>query len=178
MGKPKQSLPFGESTIAATVSRTLLDAGLAGVVVVTRSCLIDRLQLPDDPRVHVAFNEDTESEMIDSIRIGLSTIEPLGPGKHDGVLVAPADMPNLSATSCRACVKEFILNPQRVVVATFEGRPAHPMVFPLALRDTVNGLDGGLRMLPQTCPDLVSHVEINDPGGKFDVDTAEDYERL
>lgn len=95
MGKPKQALPFGRSTMAGTVVRTLLEAGVVGVVVVTRSELIARLDLPSDPRVRTAINDDPESEMIDSIRIGLASLgtteglDRLAAGSPDSLLQTP-----------------------------------------------------------------------------------------
>ncbi len=79
MGRTKQTLAYRDSTITGTVARTLLDAGLAGVVVVTRTELVEALDLPSDPRLSVAINNDADSEMIDSIRIGLESISTLSP---------------------------------------------------------------------------------------------------
>ncbi len=71
MGGPKQVLPYRDSTIASTVVQTLIEADVVGVVVVTRTVLVNALRLPVDPRVTIALN-DRESEMIHSIRIGLA----------------------------------------------------------------------------------------------------------
>lgn len=178
MGQAKQTLPFGSSTIAGTVTRTLLDAEASGVVVVARTHLVEQLQLPADPRVLVAVNDDADSEMIDSIRIGLAALNRLHPGARDGVLVVPADMPALRSQSCRACVAAYVANPDRIVIATHAGRRGHPIIFPLTVRGAVDGLDGGLRMLPRMHPERVFLVEVDDPGVENDVDTVEDYERL
>ncbi|RME39327.1 MAG: nucleotidyltransferase family protein [Planctomycetota bacterium] len=75
MGQPKQTLPFAGSTVTGTVVRTLLAAGVDGLIVVTRRALRIDLDLPADPRIVVCFNEDADSEMIDSIRLGLRTLE-------------------------------------------------------------------------------------------------------
>ncbi len=75
MGRSKQTLPVGESTLTATVVRTLLDANVQRVVVITRTSLTTALHLPKDPRVTVEINDDPTSEMIDSIRIGLRALE-------------------------------------------------------------------------------------------------------
>ena len=65
MGRTKQSLPHRDSTIVGVIVRTLLDAGLRGLVVVTRTDLVTALDLPNDPRLDVAINDDAESEMVD-----------------------------------------------------------------------------------------------------------------
>jgi len=71
MGRPKPSLPYGDSTMVGIVVRTLLNADLDGVVVVTRSELAASLALPGDPRIVIVHNDDANSEMIDSVRAAL-----------------------------------------------------------------------------------------------------------
>lgn len=176
MGRPKQTLPYRDSTVVGTVTRTLLDSGLDAVVVVTRTGLVNALDLPDDARVLVAVNGDADSEMIDSIRIGLAGLT--SPRDTDGVLVVPADMPALTADSCRKCIAAFSADPQRIVIATHAGRRGHPIIFPFALRATVDTLEDGLRGLPCIHPDRVHLVETSDAGAVGDIDTREDYDRL
>lgn len=205
MGTPKQTLPYRGSTFAGTVVRTLIDAGLAGVVVVTRTELVDALDMPDDPRVSVAINDDPNTEMIDSIRIGLAivarregtaTLSPddghLGTDapppvpsrlndRHSrfgtgGVLVVPVDMPALTARTCRACISAFMSDPGRIVIATYRGKRGHPIIFPSALGGTIEELEGGLRSLLERFPDRVAFVEADDPGITQDLDTAKDLE--
>ena len=177
MGRPKQLLTFRGSTMAATVTQTLLDADLSGVVMVTRTELTDALHLPSDSRVHLAINDDPHSEMIDSIRIGLAALDQFQPRPDDGVLVVPGDMPRLTSQTCRVCMSEFAANPQQIVIAVHEGRRGHPLIFPFAMRDAVDELDGGLNLLPRRHPERIHPIDVDDPGAQVDVDTARDYEQ-
>ena len=154
MGRAKQSLTYRDSTIAGTVARTLLDAGLEGVVVVTRGELIGALDLPDDPRVATAVNDDADSEMIDSIRIGFAAITG-GRASADGVLVVPADMPTLTVNACRACIAVFADSPGSIVTAKHAGERRHPIIFPFLMRGTLDRLEDGLRELLRALPDRV-----------------------
>jgi molybdenum cofactor cytidylyltransferase len=183
MVRPKQLLPFGDSTMIGTVTRTLLEADLVGVVVVTRTELVEESDLPNDPRIIVAINDDPNSEMIDSIRIGLATLAGEGAGLDpprdaDGVLVLPADMPTLTVDHCRVCVSAFRHDPSRIVIAACEGKRGHPILFPFSLRTSVDRLEGGLRSLVELHPEKVHLVEIGDPGVTRDIDTPDDYDRL
>lgn len=178
IGRPKQTLAFHGSTVAATVVHTLLEVELDGVVVVTRTELINKLQLPADSRVCIAVNDNTDSEMIDSIRIGLSRLTQLQPHSDDGVLVVPGDMPTLTTSTCCACIEIYRANPRRIVIATHKGRRGHPIIFPFSLRSAVDALTDGLRMLPRTFPERVLLVETEDPGVQLDVDTTQDYDQL
>lgn len=186
MGRPKQTLPYQGRTILGQVARTLLDAGLDRVVVVTRSELLADLDLPRDERLQIAINDDAASHMIDSIRIGLSTLFEARtvaradhePTDADGVLVVPGDMPGLQGASCRLCVAAFREDPTRIVVATHAGSRGHPLIFPAALRAEVMALPEGLNGLAARHPELLRAVETGDPGAVVDVDTCEDYRAL
>lgn len=178
MGRPKQTLPYTDSTMAGTLVRTMLAAGAHGVVVVSRSELVGRLSLPADPRLHAAINDDAGSEMIDSVRIGLASLDTLDAQADDGVLVVPGDMPALRVETCTACIGAFAADPGRIVIATHAGRHGHPIIFPFGLRPTVDRLIGGLRELAERFAERVYGVETDDPGVTRDVDTPADYEQL
>lgn len=183
MGTTKQTLPFRGSTVTGWVAQTMLDATLDGVIVVTRTELRLALNLPDDPRLTLVFNDDRESEMIDSIRLGVKRIDnaarPRGAKRsQDGVLVVPGDMPTVSAEACRRCMGVYRCNPDRIVIATFDGQRGHPMVFPLAMHRSLDRLRGGLKELVRQCSDCVTEVAMNDATVLQDMDTAEDYRNI
>ena len=96
----------------------------------------------------------------------------------DGVLVVPGDMPQVSTESCRTCVAAFTAATERIVIATYNGKRGHPMIFPLNMRPAIATLQGGLRELPLQHPERVHLIEIDDPGVVRDVDTPEDFDRL
>ena len=182
MGRPKQTLRHRGSTLAGTVAKTVLDAGVAELIVVTRSELLERLGLPADDRVQVAINDDPASEMIDSIRIGLGQIEGVGGAdareQATGVMVVPADMPAVSTEVCRQCMAVFRDDPKRIVVASHSGTRGHPIIFPFNMKPVVDRLENGLRELLRVCPDLVVRVDCSESGVIEDVDEPRDYEQL
>ena len=176
-GRPKQLLPLHGSTVVSAVVRTILDANVSGVIVVTHTQLVTDLRLPADPRVRTAINDDERSEMIDSIRIGLSAIAELGPNDQDGVLVLPADMPGVSRRSCDLCVAAYRRDPRRIVIATCGDRRGHPIIFPYYMQPAVRDLTEGLNTLPRMYPAYVTRVDVDDPGANLDIDTPEDWGR-
>ena len=207
MGRPKPSLPYGDSTMVGVVARTLLNVDLDRVVVVTRSELAASLDLPSDPRIVIVYNDDANSEMIDSVRAGLMHLviaERLKRRKQKtvvhslrgsrracvsaflrfcvsgrvGVLIVPADMPAIRVETYRACLAAFAVGPGSLVIAANDGRRGHPIIFPWSLRADVMGLHNGLRELTQIHADRVRLVETGDPGVTRDVDSPDDYERL
>ena len=208
MGRPKPSLPYGDSTMVGILVRTLLNADLDGVVVVTRSELAASLDLPRDPRIVIVYNDDANSEMIDSVRAGLmhlviaerlkrrnaETQKRRNARMNDrflfsafprfcvsgrvGVLIVPADMPAIRVETYRACLAAFAVDPESLVIAANGGRRGHPIIFPWSLGADVMGLHNGLRELAQIHADRVRLVETGDPGVTRDVDSPDDYQRL
>jgi len=196
MGCPKAALPFGGSTVAGTVVRSLLRAGADEILVVTRRELAAHLDLPPGPAITVAFNDDPNSEMIDSVRIALAFLQsragehrvsPGASGAIDnlpprfaatGILVVPADMPAITVESYRKCLDSFHRDPGRIVIAAYQGKSGHPIVFPISLAADVGRLTGGLREMIHANSERVILAETNDPGVLRDVDTRADYERM
>lgn len=180
MGFPKQSATIGGVTLAATVVQNMLDAGVCGVVVVTRSELLSALALPNDPRISTAINDDSSSQMLDSIKIGVAAITktPRPSAPRDGIMVVPSDMPAISASTYRACVTKFRDHPDRIIIATHNNRRGHPIVFPFSMRQELDTLSEGLRELPDRFADRVVLVETTDEATLLDLDIPEDFETL
>lgn len=184
MGRPKQLLPVGRSTMVAAVVKTLLEAGVAGVVVVTRTDLLDALDLPADPRVQTTLNDDPDTEMLDSVRIGVEHLQnppvegPAKPGPADGLLVLPVDMPAVFVDSCRACIRAFTAEPDRIIVAAHAGRRGHPIIFPIALVPDLENLPSGLRSLLDRDLARVKDIPTQDPNVTHDINTMDDYNAL
>ncbi len=183
MGTAKQALPYKNSTVTGSVTQTMLNAKLEAVVVVTRSELIEKIGLPDDQRVIIAINDDPDSQMMDSIMLGLRTIDEVSIISSTltptaGVLVIPGDMPTVSSHVCRQCVEVFKKDPTRIVIATAQGNRGHPMIFPFSLRPHLESMSAGLNELPRSHAHLVSEVDVNTTAILRDVDTPTDYENL
>ena len=193
MGADKQAIRYRGSTLCGTVVRTLLSAGVDGVVVVTRGALREKLDLPTDPRVTVAINDCPDAEMIDSIRIGLRVLASAfragdrrdcwesgrgGRDLFDGVVVIPGDMPRVTSDSVRRCLGVFAIDPSRIIIASHGGRRGHPLIFPCSLSAEVHASVTALNQLASAHPELVRTVETNDDGTTYDLDYPEDLRGL
>jgi CTP:molybdopterin cytidylyltransferase MocA len=202
MGRPKVTLPYRGGTMVGAVVRSLLDAEVDEVLVVTRPELAAQLDLPTNPRVETAINDDPASEMFDSIRIGLAATMSRYRGRRSstnasyyakpadgsgepgdalaGILVVPADMPDVAVDTYRMCLDLFQLDPGRIIIAGCDGRRGHPVVIPRALLATPDQRTGGpsIKELVDANRRLVRFVETNDAGVLRDVDTPGDYDAL
>jgi molybdenum cofactor cytidylyltransferase len=159
----------GQPLIARTLG-SLLDAGIARVVVVTREGSgLERVDTLADPRVSVVLNPDPARGMFSSIQVGLAA------AGGDVVLVLPADMPFVSAATV-AAVAAHALDTRAPVVPLHQGRRGHPLGMPRALCDKLLALeptttlkDGLIELGP-----MVVCLEVTDPGVLHDVDVRAD----
>ena len=180
MGRSKQLLDVGGRTMLERVLEPLAASAAAGVLLVTRSELIERLPLAL-PRVTVAFNDDPDAAMIDSVRIGLGEWERRErPGPRDGFLVVPGDQPGLTPFAIDHCLRTFGQDPARIVIAVHSGRRGHPLIFPASLVPFVlsAACDQGLNQLARHHAQLVLSVECDSPAVTRNVNTPEDYRLL
>lgn len=172
MGHDKQLIDIGGKPMLGHVVETLLGAGVAQVVVVTRRTIADQLGLHATPHVVVAFNEDESTEMIDSVRIGLNAIENV----PTGILVCPGDLPRLTIGDANACIDTFAKQPDRIIIANCHGRRGHPLIIPYSLLPFIHSAacDEGLHRLRLAHADLVQAVECMSDGVLHDADTPGD----
>jgi molybdenum cofactor cytidylyltransferase len=128
-GTMKLLADVGGVPLLARTLASLLDAGLARVIVVARNeDTFADVRLRDDPRVTVVRNPDPARGMFSSIQAGLAVAH------ADMVLVLPADMPFVAAGTVAAVVARALATGS-VVIPVHQGRRGHPIAIPRALCD-------------------------------------------
>jgi molybdenum cofactor cytidylyltransferase len=191
MGTAKQLLDVGGRPMLLSVLESLAASEVDGIVLVTNSSVAQQLAgyslsntgklgLPMPPLV-LGTNDDPNSEMIDSVRMGIAEWrKQRSIGEHDGFLVCPADQPGIAKSDFDACLAAFRASPDRIVIATHAGRRGHPLIFPAALADFVRSpaCDTGLNALPRIHPKLILLQPCDSPAVVRDIDTPEDYGKL
>ncbi|HUU82881.1 MAG TPA: nucleotidyltransferase family protein [Phycisphaerae bacterium] len=177
MGSAKQLLPYGDRTVLETVIETLLAAPINGLAVVTHTAVANELDLPEDPRFLTVINDDAESQMLDSIRMGVDALrQALTPPDDSGVLVCPGDMPLIDVATVTSCIAAFFDHPDAIVVASHGGKRGHPIIVPLSmLPELATITDGGLAELLTRHAESVHRVDCPTPGVTQDLNTPEDY---
>lgn len=184
---PKQLSELHGQPMLVRVLDAMEASNLAGAVVVVNSEVTTTIQTlrPLGTRRRYALNDRPEGEMIESIQIGLQTaiewskeIATCKPGGC-GYLICPGDHPCIEASVVDRCVAEFITRPDRIVVATNEGRRGHPLILPGDLARQVLSwpTSRGLNELRREYPQRVLEVEVADPGVLIDVDTPADLDQ-
>jgi len=189
----KQLLEIDGVPMLMRVVEPLVASRVAGVAIVTRRAIVQRLEAHPlagqrlatwarerGEQVFFAYNEDAASEMIDSVRIGLREWRARRDASdEDGWLVCPADQPGITTDDIDACIAAFCESPDRIVLAARAGRRGHPMIFPCSLTGFVESSDcnEGLNLLSQVHARRVRLVECLSPGVLRDIDTPADLDR-
>ena len=160
--------PLLERTLAS-----LLDAGVARVVVVTRAGeAFEAVPSMADPRVTVSVNPDPARGMFSSIQTGLAV------AGGDVVLVLPADMPFVAPDTAAAVVARAAAT-QSVVVPVHRGRRGHPVAIPGRLCDALLALapTTTLKDALASSGEAIVQLEVTDAGVLRDVDVPADLMR-
>jgi CTP:molybdopterin cytidylyltransferase MocA len=175
MGRPKALLSYGGEPLVTRGIRLLRDGGCSPVHVVLGAAYDEAVSAVGD--AVVVRNEDWESGMGSSLRVGLASM----PDTVDAVVVALVDQPLIGVEAIRrlrAAAAGAV--PVTAAVATYGGRPRNPVLLHRSIWVEVGELavgDQGARAWLRGHPDRVMPVPCDDTGTPDDLDTPEDLER-
>jgi molybdenum cofactor cytidylyltransferase len=178
MGQPKLLLPWGQATLIEHVLGQWLASRASRVVIVVHPEDTQLAELCRGAGAETVVPDTPPDEMKVSAAHGLAAIRArYNPAACDAWLLAPADMPRLSAALIDACISCHDATSLRIVVPTHGGRRGHPVLFPWPLADEVPKLSEheGLNALLKRHPPLEMHWP--DDSALADVDSPEDYRR-
>ena len=181
MGRPKPLLAWGEGSVVGSVVAALREGGCREVALVVAPGDGGMVRWGEAAGLAVAENPEPERGMLSSVLAGLERLGGAAALADGGVplLVTPADLPNLAASTVRR-VLAALADGAALAVPLHAGRRGHPLGISPALLPELPALDPGvgLRQLLDRHADLVREIPVDDPGAVEDVDTPEDYRRL
>jgi molybdenum cofactor cytidylyltransferase len=186
MGQDKLLLPWEDSTVIETVIAAWRASSVSEVILVTRS---DNQELARRCRaagVIVVIPEVPPAEMKTSVQIGLSEVaKRFSPEDDDVWLLAPGDMPRLTACQIDAVLEQHEMNlplqgspKTRIVVPTCGSQRGHPVLFPWPLAAEIGQLDRNEGVNAIVRRHDVQEIAFADAGILHDLDTPADYQRL
>jgi molybdenum cofactor cytidylyltransferase len=186
MGKAKQLLPFGRTTLLGHVMDTVQSAGLDCVVLVlgfkagqVRHALnLPRREQarPDRTSIQVIDNPDWHKGQSLSVAAGLKAL----PADMDGALFLLGDQPLVTVQTLHHLVSAFQTSDHWILAPCFKGQRGNPVLVasPLFDRLTQPAGDAGARVLFKEFRHRMHCLAVDDPGIVRDVDTPEDYAAL
>jgi molybdenum cofactor cytidylyltransferase len=179
MGRPKLLLPWGGGTVIDAVLAAWRASRVTQTVVVVHPEDEPLAQVCRSSGADVVVADPPPEDMKASIGRGLRHVAArFQPAPRDVWLVAPADLPLLSAVVIDAVLAAHDPSRPAIVAPQSAGRRGHPVLFPWPLSTEVDLLpaDVGIKELLSRHP--VKSVECPAVALAADIDTPEDYRRL
>ena len=173
MGKLKQTLPFGNSTIIEHVVGHFMNAGVDEIVVIAGYRADEIRECLDGYPVTILENKNyATTQMLDSIKIGLNYLN----GRCGRCLFTPVDVPAFQEETIRAELEQDA----DIVFPVIGGRKGHPVLFDGSLIPHILAFDGegGLRGALESADTEPLYLPVDDQGSVMDADTPEQYEKI
>ncbi len=173
MGKPKQLMPFGRSTILEQTIDNLLNSKVSEVIVVLGHKAEEIKQKLATKPLKMALNPVYHQGMSTSIIAGLKLVDE----RARAIMLALADQPFIDSQVINRLVDEFCDHNKGIVIPTYQSRRGHPIIFAIKYKEELAGLKGdiGGRQIIEHHPDDVLEVAVDSPAINIDIDTTDDY---
>lgn len=176
LGQPKQLLPFkGTTLLGWVVAQVEACRALDEVVVVLGGAADDVKKTLRLGRAKVVENPTFGQGCASSYRVGIGALDP----RTEGLVIILGDQPDVNAGIIDRVVEAWRREGNKIVLASYQGRRGHPMLFSKALFVELLGLHGDKAAWKLVDANLewVREVEMARPA-PVDIDTWQDYERL
>jgi molybdenum cofactor cytidylyltransferase len=176
LGQPKQLLPFKGTTLTGwAVHQFESCSALDEVVVVLGTSGGEVRKQVSFGRSKIVENLATDQGCSASYRVGIEAFNP----KTEAMVVLLGDQPGVTPAIVEQIVSAWKRDGGKIVLANYQGRKGHPMLFARELFDQLIGLHGDKAVwkLVDQHPDWVREVTIDRPYPR-DINTWEDYELI
>ncbi len=175
-GQPKQLLPFRGTTLLGWVITQATGARELGEVIVVLGRAADEVrERVDFGNAKVIDNPVFTEGCSSSYRAGIGAIDP----RADAVMIILGDQPGVTPEIIDGVAGKWREGDKQIVLASYRGRPGHPMLFAKPMFDKLMGLHGDKAAwkLVDANPGLLSEAPFDRPFPD-DIDTVEDFKRV
>ena len=175
-GQPKQLLPFRETTLLGWVITQAERARELGEVIVVLGRAADEIrERVDFGNAKVVDNPVFTEGCSSSYRAGLGAIDP----RADAIMIILGDQPGVTPEIIDGVAEKWREGDKQIVLASYQGRLGHPMLFAKPMFDKLVGLHGDKAAwkLVDAHPDLLIEAPFDRPFPE-DIDTVEDFKRV
>jgi len=171
MGKPKQLMPLGRTTILEQTVDNFLDSKVNEVIVVLGHRAEEAKRLIAARPVKLAINPNYQQGMSTSVIAGLSMVD----SRAEAVMITLGDQPFIDSQTINILAEAFGAHNKGIAIPVYRGRRGHPVVFAMIYKGELLKLKGdiGAREIVDRHPDDVLGVAVNCEGICIDIDTAD-----
>ncbi len=180
MGRLKQLLPWGDSTILETVINNLLgcttiDDQLRIVIGAEADRIKNILHKWNDPRLQIVINHNYQVGMLSSIRCGINDL----PQSTEYILFTLGDKPLITTKIFDKIIHILMKKRPEILVPVYKGKRGHPVIISSKLLGEINQLTGpgGLRGLIKKYPKKVYRHPVMAEEIIIDIDYYREYKK-
>jgi len=173
LGRPKQTLPLGETTVLGRTVREAERSALDAVVVVLGGAAEDVLHSLSLERASLAYNDAYSEGCARSILAGLDAAGEA----TDAVVLLPGDMPGVGPAVIAGVLDAWEKYQPWGMIASYRGDLGHPILFSTAAFEELRSLhgDGGVwKIVAREPEERIRRVDFDRPKPR-DIDTWDDY---
>src|SRR5271156_1360056 len=165
MGRPKQLLPLGGTTVLARAIENVRSDGVDEMVLVLgASAEAIHRQLPRSPleALRAWFTQAYAQGMASALREGLSPLDP----QSAAALIILGDQPLVRPQTLRQIMAGYHQSGARIVIPSHRGKRGNPVLLGRPVFPEVMALEGdtGCRAIFGNHLDAILKVEVEDPG--------------
>ena len=175
-GKPKQLLPFADTTLLGWVVRQTTRARSLDETIVVVGRAADEIRVSVDFGDAVVVENPVFSEgCASSYRAGIAALD----SASDAIMIILGDQPAITPEIINQLAGEWRRSEAPIALCSYEGRKGHPMIFARSLFDQLEVLHGDKAAwkLVDANVDSVLEVPFALPFPQ-DINTREDFERM
>jgi molybdenum cofactor cytidylyltransferase len=174
LGRPKQTLPLGDTTLLGWVMRDVEASSLERVVLVVGGAADEALAGLDLRRAQIAFNASYGDGCAASLLAGLDAA-----GDCEAIMLLLGDMPGVDPPVIDEVRDAWAPGRPWAAVTSYDDGLGHPFVFAAEAFTALRGLHGDKAVwkLVDQGPDRVRRIRVRRRLPK-DVDTWADYEQV
>ncbi len=175
MGRLKQLLPFGDSTLIEGVVSNILESGVSEIIVVLGHQAERIAPLIAAKPLKVVINPDYREGLSSSIRCGLDHTAK----ESDAFMIFLGDQPLIGREIINRLVDEFARGRYGIIAPVYKGERGHPVIFAAKYRTELSRLEGdtGAKEIVKAHPKDVQGVEVGSESILLDINTENDYHR-
>lgn len=173
MGRLKQLLPLGKTSVVEQAIDNLLNSEVIEVIVVVGYRAEEIIKKIATKPVKIALNPIYQRGMSTSIIAGLNLVN----ARARAIMLALADQPFIDSQTINRLIDEFCNHNKGIAIPTYQSQRGHPIIFAIKYKQELSGLKGdiGGRQIIERHPDDILEVAVTSPGINIDIDTTEDY---
>jgi molybdenum cofactor cytidylyltransferase len=176
LGQPKQLLPFGDTTLLGHVVREARAASALDEVIVVIGSAADEVRRRVDLQgARVVENPGFGEGCSASYRTGLGIVDP----RAEAVAILLGDQPGVDHEVIDTVVDEWRRTREGIMLASYQGREGHPLIFASSLFERLAALQGDKAAwkIVDACRAEIRAVPVDRPHPR-DVNTREEYAGL